>query len=184
MADSLNKFYSSADQILSNYENYKDYFTTNSNDSLGQDEFLQLMVEQMKNQDYLNPTDNTEFIAQMAQFSSVNQLTEVNYYTNATYATSLVGKTVVAATYDYSGNVIKETGVVSAVKLNGKTFELIVNGKSFTTSNIMEVLASGTQETTDEETENNDENSESGSGTDDGANYNEDGSPNYSQDLF
>ncbi len=40
---------------------------------LGQDDFLQLLVEQMRNQDPLAPVQDTEFIAQMAQFTSLEQ---------------------------------------------------------------------------------------------------------------
>lgn len=40
---------------------------------LGQGDFLQLLVTQLKNQDPLKPTDNTEFVAQLAQFSQLDQ---------------------------------------------------------------------------------------------------------------
>ena len=42
-----------------------------SSDTLGQDDFLKLMTTQLQNQDPFKPTDNTEMIAQMAQFSMV-----------------------------------------------------------------------------------------------------------------
>lgn len=51
---------------------------TSGNGSLGKQEFLQLLVAQMKNQDPINPMDGTEFATQLAQFNSVEQLINVN----------------------------------------------------------------------------------------------------------
>jgi flagellar basal-body rod modification protein FlgD len=47
-------------------------------DSLGGDAFLQLLVTQLQNQDPTNPESNTEFVAQLATFSSLEQLTSIN----------------------------------------------------------------------------------------------------------
>jgi flagellar basal-body rod modification protein FlgD len=46
--------------------------------ALGKEDFLTLMVEQLKNQDPMNPADSTEFTAQLAQFSSLEQLFNIN----------------------------------------------------------------------------------------------------------
>ena len=136
MADGIN----SSSQIQTNYEKYKDYFAKDDKSALGQMDFLKLMTEQMKNQDFQNPTDNTEFIAQLAQFNTLQQMQQLSYYANASYATSLVGKTVTMAAVNKSGETEKVTDVVTAVKMNGTDFEIIVGGKTFSTKNLMEVV--------------------------------------------
>ena len=49
-----------------------------SSDKLGQDDFLQLMTAQLQNQDPFAPMENGDFIAQMAQFSTVSGIEEIN----------------------------------------------------------------------------------------------------------
>ena len=51
---------------------------TNSTKALGQDAFLKLLVTQLEHQDPTNPQDDTEFIAQLATFSSLEKLTEIS----------------------------------------------------------------------------------------------------------
>lgn len=61
--------------------------------SLGQDQFLRLMLTQLKNQDPLKPLEPTEFVTQLAQFSQVSGIKEMND-SLATLADSLVGSRV------------------------------------------------------------------------------------------
>lgn len=51
--------------------------TVTANDALGKDAFLQLLVTQMENQDPLDPQDNGEYLSQLAQFSALEQMTNV-----------------------------------------------------------------------------------------------------------
>lgn len=51
--------------------------STNKNDGLGRDVFLQLLVTQLQHQDPMQPQDNSEFLAQLAQFSSLESLQHI-----------------------------------------------------------------------------------------------------------
>ena len=87
--------------------------------ALGKDDFLTLMVEQLKNQDPMNPSDATEFTAQLAQFSSLEQLFNVNDNLESMGNTStevqrlsalaLIGTDVVTASseFEFSGGEIQ-----------------------------------------------------------------------------
>ncbi|MDD0972679.1 flagellar hook assembly protein FlgD [Pseudomonas fontis] len=76
--------------------------------ALGKDAFLQLLVTQMKHQNPLDPQDNSEFVAQLAQFSSLEGITSLNESvtaisgnfksSQALQASSLVGRSVIAQT--------------------------------------------------------------------------------------
>jgi len=80
--------------------------TSGSTSSLGKNDFLKLLVTQLNNQNPLNPQDNTEFVAQLAQFSSVESLQNLNTSVDsilsnysssqALQASSLVGRAVIA----------------------------------------------------------------------------------------
>ena len=52
--------------------------TSRGTESLGQQDFLTLLVTQLRNQDPLNPLENEAFVAQLAQFSTVSGITEMN----------------------------------------------------------------------------------------------------------
>lgn len=93
--------------------------TNTKNGVLGKDDFLKLMIAQLKNQDPLNPMDGTEYAAQLAQFTSLEQLTNLNANVsksidtnyiltqsiNNTLAATLIGKEV-----KIDGNTIQNTG--------------------------------------------------------------------------
>ncbi len=102
-----------------------------SNNELGKDAFLQLLVTQMKYQDPLNPNTDTEYIAQLATFSQLEQLQNLGKAASSSQAFSLVGKTVdVKATSDSSGTSYI-TGKVDSVLTQGSKIQLSIGGKLY-----------------------------------------------------
>jgi len=103
-----------------------------------QDQFLELLVTQLRNQDPLNPQDSTEFTAQLAQFSSLEQLVNLNdgmesliQYQNSiqnAYVTNLIGKTVGFAGTDSSGAPATTYGSVTGVSFEDGLTYLVVDG--------------------------------------------------------
>lgn len=106
--------------------------TTTPNDVLGKDAFLQLLVTQLKNQDPSQPVDNSQFISEMAQFTSLEQtqnmsdaITQfVNSQNGSALGTSatMIGKTITWTPSSNSttgtSNSTPQSGVVTAVSLN------------------------------------------------------------------
>ena len=86
-----------------------------NNDSMDKDAFLQLLVAQMKYQDPLEPTSNTEYISQYAQFSQVEQMQNMAASTDLSRATALVGQEVYIKTTTSSGETKYVQGKVDYV---------------------------------------------------------------------
>lgn len=96
---------------------------SNSNSSLDKDAFLQLLVTQMQYQDPLEPTSNTEYMAQLAQFSTVEELQNVNTTISNSQALSLTGQYVILNVPDAAGNINPISGIVDYVTMSeGKTY--------------------------------------------------------------
>jgi len=75
------------------------------NGSLSMDDFLQLLVAQLKNQDMYNTMDNSEYMAQMAQFSMLQAITDMSELSMTSYGVSLIGKEVTVARIGSDGKI-------------------------------------------------------------------------------
>ncbi|ADL13144.1 flagellar hook assembly protein FlgD [Acetohalobium arabaticum] len=117
---------------------------TEDSNKMGKDEFLELFVTQLKNQNPLEPMDNKEFIAQTAQFTSMEQMKNMNQnlekflgMQKLTQVSSLIGKEVKALDSD-SGEEI--TGEVEKVKMADSGPKLIINGNEYEMGSVNEIL--------------------------------------------
>lgn len=124
--------------------------STKANDALGKDDFLQLLVKQMQYQDPLDPQDNSEYVAQLAQFSSLEQMTNLNTTMSTSQANSLVGKSI--AWTDSNNDTY--TGVVSSIKYTNGVGSLMVGSTEVDLSKVIYVGPDATSNTTSEQIKN------------------------------
>lgn len=103
---------------------------TTKNSTLNYNDFLKLMVAQLRNQDPLNPTNSTEYMSQIAQFSSVEQgintnakLDQLLVNSNISQASTMIGLSLTSA----DGSV---SGIVASVRIDSSgSTAILKNGK-------------------------------------------------------
>lgn len=98
-----------------------------SGGSLDKDAFLQLLVTQMKYQDPLEPTDNTEYVSQLATFSELEQMQNLSQTSEKQRAGALIGQYAVMAVEDSTGNTKYYEGYVDSVVYQGSKTYLQIN---------------------------------------------------------
>lgn len=114
--------------------------TRGSGSDLTMNDFMTLLVAQMTNQDMMNPVSNTEFIAQMAQFSSLQGINTLQEYFLSNYAVSYAGKHVVIATQNQATGALEEIrGHVEKVTFYEGSPMVYVNGKAYPLHQVMEI---------------------------------------------
>jgi flagellar basal-body rod modification protein FlgD len=100
---------------------------------LGKDDFLKLLVAQMQNQDPSNPTDDTQMASQLAQFSALEQMTNVATSMNALSSTMTLGQSFTLIGHDIAYTAkdgSTATGVVDGVSVQDGAATLDVAGVS------------------------------------------------------
>ncbi len=117
--------------------------------TLGKDSFLRILTEQLKNQDPMKPQDDKEFIAQMAQFNSLEQMiqlntgfTELNQRFGQGQALELLGRKVtINSGLDREDNPILISGQVSAIEHNtlGGPVKLTIDGQKYSSDLVVRV---------------------------------------------
>jgi len=106
--------------------------------TLNQADFLQLLVTQMSSQDPLNPESDTDFAAQLAQFSSLQESQDMQSDLQNIQATGLIGQVVTVLPKTGGSSV---TGVVSSVQVAAGVPSIIVNNQPYGLNQISGVMS-------------------------------------------
>ncbi len=99
-----------------------------SGGALDKDAFLQLLVTQMQYQDPLEPTDNTEYVSQLATFSTLEEMQNMGATMSRQSASSLVGQYVIMEETSATGDTKTVEGTVDYVTFSGSKTYLSIDG--------------------------------------------------------
>lgn len=122
--------------------------TKSKDGSLGKDEFLKILLAQIKNQDPMQPMEDKEFIAQMAQFTSVEQLTNMStelkqLRQSMSLSPELIGKSVNWTDKDSAGAEVQKTGIVEAITFKKGVQYALVDGTEVTMDKLTKIWKAG-----------------------------------------
>jgi flagellar basal-body rod modification protein FlgD len=113
-----------------------------ANSEMGKDAFLKLLVAQLKYQDPTKPADGSQFMAQTAQFTQVEKLSELAEVQQSLLSAQLMvgASSMVGRTVTYTGLDGKEAvGVVTSAKFSGSNPTLVVGNTDVPLSSVKEV---------------------------------------------
>lgn len=118
--------------------------TSSTKNVLGKQEFLNLLVTQLRYQDPLKPMEDKEFVAQLAQFSALEQMQNLNQSFEILKAQSMIGRYVVATNPSDTSKTIE--GRVDSFKVDGSKVYLKINGTEVLSDNVKEVYHTYSEE--------------------------------------
>lgn len=128
-------------KIVENTSSTSSKKTENSND-MGYDQFLQLLCAEMQYQDPLEPTSNTEYVAQLATFSQMEATLSMQSTIESSNANSLVGQYVIIKTTSSTGVTTSVEGFVDYVQKENGDQMVSVNGSLYNLSDVYQVADS------------------------------------------
>jgi flagellar basal-body rod modification protein FlgD len=114
---------------------------TSGNSVMGKDQFLKILITQLQNQDPMQPMQDKEFIAQMAQFSSVEQLMNISTQLTSLNqslgsASSLIGKDI---TWTDSSTLLPKSGTVDSILVSGGINYAVVGKEKIALADVTQI---------------------------------------------
>lgn len=124
----------------SNATSKKTTSTSASANSMDKEAFLQLLVAQMKYQDPLQPTSNTEYISQYATFSELEQMQNMSANMTLSRASEMVGKEVIVESTSDSGKTTTVQGQVEAVTYQSNKAYISIDGTLYSVDDVVQIV--------------------------------------------
>ena len=131
-----NSYQNTIEKMMNEYTEKQKSSGTRNVGELGKDDFLNLLVTQLQYQDPLEPMDDKAFIAQMAQFSSLEQMQNLNRTVSYSTGFAMMGKYISASFTDAEGVYRNVSGQVESVKMSEGKFYVLVDGYDVPMDNV------------------------------------------------
>lgn len=128
------------DGVISKTNNIEKTKTADELNKLGKDSFLKLLVAQMENQDPMQPQSNTEWVSQLATYSTLEQMQNMNAVMTNSQAFGLIGQDVIVATKNADGKESTISGKVDFVSVKGNKSYLSIDGNLYPSSDLQSII--------------------------------------------
>lgn len=136
----LNNLSSVKDPQKTSGTSFNAIFEDEKDKSVSVDDFFNLMLQQLTNQDFMNPTDDTQYLAQLAQFATMEQMIELGEHSKQNYVTSLLGKEVIVTKNNIGGGAEQKTGIVERVGIKDGDYKIYVDGDPYSLDKITDIF--------------------------------------------
>lgn len=127
---------------------YNAVFGDEEDSNLSVNDFFNLMITQMTNQDFMNPMDDTQYMSQMAQFATMQEMMDLCQYSKQNYVMSMLGKEVTIGKNMIGGSTESVTGIVEKIALEDDEYKIYIDGKPYDLNKVTQISA-GSDESSD-----------------------------------
>jgi flagellar basal-body rod modification protein FlgD len=115
---------------------YNAVFADEGESDLSVNDFFDMMIAQLTNQDFMNPVDDTQYLAQMAQFSTMQEMMDLCQYSKQNYVMGMLGQEVTVSKTNIGGSTESITGKVEKIYLDNGDFKIYIDGKPYDYSKV------------------------------------------------
>ncbi len=102
-----------------------------NNEGLSVNDFFNMMINQLTNQDFMNPVDDTQYLAQMAQFATMQEMMDLCQYSKQNYVMGMLGREVTVQKHEIGGDTKTVTGKVDKITIENDEYKIYVNGTPY-----------------------------------------------------
>ncbi len=115
---------------------YNAVFSDTDESDLSVNDFFNMMVNQLTNQDFMNPVDDTQYLAQMAQFATMQEMMDLCQYSKQNYVMGMLGRSVTVSKNEIGGDVKTITGNVEKITIEDGDYKIYVDGTPYDYSKV------------------------------------------------